>query len=259
LSRFARRHVTVVLTGDGGDEMFGGYPRYSETIREGSLRQRWNWWRTHGRRWTASQAYLGPRILTTTEDALRDLVERLEPAAAETLAYMRGVTDSRGPIIHRLRRLDAAMYMPGAVLAKVDRMSMRFALEVRCPLLDARIGRWAAELPALFCNDGKTSKRILKQLCLHYLPESIVFRPKQGFGIPEPDWAKERLLDLADQLFFDSASRITTFLNPARLRAHMQRQRDPRIFSFYRTWVMLVLECWLRKSARVAGPVPLAA
>jgi asparagine synthase (glutamine-hydrolysing) len=259
LSRFARREVTVVLTGDGGDEMFGGYGRYTDTIRDSSLRHRLSWWRTHSRRWTASQAYVGCRILTTTEENLRSLVEHVEPEAEETLAHMRRVVDGRGPILHRLRTLDAAMYMPGAVLAKVDRMSMRFALEVRCPLLDARIGRWAAQLPAHLCHDGTMAKRILKQLCLKYLPESIVFRPKQGFGSPEPDWAKDRLMNLAEELFFDSGSRITTFLDPIRLRRHMQQQRDPQFFNYYQTWVMLVLECWLRKSAELTCPVPLAA
>jgi asparagine synthase (glutamine-hydrolysing) len=259
LSRFARREVTVVLTGDGGDEMFGGYRRYTDTIREANLRHRLNWWRTHGRRWTASQGYVGCRILTTTEDNLRTLVTHVVPEADATLAHMRRVVDSSGPVLHGLRTLDAAMYMPGAVLAKVDRMSMRFALEVRCPLLDARIGRWAAHLPARVCHDGKIAKRILKQLCLRYLPESIVFRPKQGFNSPEPDWAKDRLLALANELFFDSGSQITTFLDAARLRQHMQQQRDPQFFNYYQTWVMLVLECWLRKSARLTCPVPLAA
>jgi asparagine synthase (glutamine-hydrolysing) len=259
LSRFARRDVTVVLTGDGGDEMFGGYGRYTDTIRDSSLRHRLNWRRTQGRRWTASQAYVGCRILTTTENELRTLVAHVEPEAEETLAHMRCVVDSGGPVVHRLRTLDVAMYMPGAVLAKVDRMSMRFALEVRCPLLDARIGKWAGQLPANMCHDGKIAKRILKQLCLRYLPESIVFRPKQGFNSPEPDWAKDRLLKLANELFFDSGSQITAFLDPARLRGHMQRQCDPQFFNYYQTWVMLVLECWLRKSARLTCPVPIAA
>src|SRR5262249_44110511 len=233
LSRFARREVTVVLTGDGGDEMFGGYGRYTDTIRDSSLRQRWSWLRTHGRRWTVSQTYVGCRILTTTEDGLRNLVERVEPGAENVLAHMRAVADGRGPVLHRLRTLDATMYLPGAVLAKVDRMSMQFALEVRSPLLDARIGRWASDLPVRFCHDGRTAKRLLKRLCLRYLPESIVFRPKQGFGSPEPDWAKERMLRLANDLFFGPQSQLAAFLDPTRLRRHVDQQRDPQYFHYY--------------------------
>jgi asparagine synthase (glutamine-hydrolysing) len=262
LSRFARQEVTVALSGDGGDEMFGGYGRYTDTIRETrlrALRYRWRWRRATGSRWSVGRAYLSDRILPMTENTLHGLVEQMEPEVEQLLEEMRTFADDSGPVLHRLRTLDANTYMPGAVLAKVDRMSMQFALEVRSPLLDARIGNWAANLPARLCNDGQTAKRILKELCLRYLPESIVFRPKQGFGVPDQCWSQERLLNLADDLLLGPGSQLTGYLDAAKLREHLRRQREPRQFHVYQVWELLVLEQWLRKAAEQDHTLPAAA
>ena len=262
LSEFARREVTVALSGDGGDEMFGGYGRYTDTVREASLRgirYRWRWRRQTGKAWTASRAYLGDRILPMTVETLLRLAGRIEPEVADLLTDMRTTADGAGPVIHRLRTLDANTYMPGAVLAKVDRMSMRFALEVRSPLLDVRIARWAARLPAAVCNDGRMTKKLLKRLCLRYLPESIVFRPKQGFGVPDRCWSQERLLNLADDLLFGTSSQVIAFVDPRRLREHLARMRDPGQFHVYQVWEILVLEQWLRKAVEQTGSISVAA
>jgi asparagine synthase (glutamine-hydrolysing) len=169
------------------------------------------------------------------------------------------IADGRGPVVHRLRTLDANTYMPGAVLAKVDRMSMRFALEVRSPLLDVRIARWASRLPAAVCNDGRMNKKLLKRLCLRYLPESIVFRPKQGFGVPDRCWSQDRLLDLADDLLFTTSSQLLGFVDAKKLREHLKRMRDPGQFHVYQVWEILVLEQWLRKAAELTRAIPAAA
>jgi len=257
LSRFAREEVTVALSGDGGDELFGGYDRYTETVREaGSLRRRLGWLRRHRRWWSAGRAYLGERILPMTEDELRGLAGRLEPETEELLRRLRAAADGRGPVLHRLRTLDANSYLPGAVLAKVDRMSMRFALEVRCPLLDRRVAAWASTLPASHLNDGAQTKKVLKRLALRYLPPETVYRPKLGFGLPAACWSRPRLLDLADGLLLGPSARLTGHLDGGRLREHLRRQRDERSFNVYQVWELLVLEQWLR---RAAPSLPLAA
>jgi asparagine synthase (glutamine-hydrolysing) len=250
LSQFARQDVTVALSGDGGDELFGGYGRYTETIAEAnSLRRRLGWMKRKRSWWSAGKAYLSDRILPMTASELRSLVDGLEPEAEELLRDMRAAADGDGPILHRLRTLDAATYLPGAVLAKVDRMSMRFALEVRCPLLDARLADWAQRLPAAELNDGVTGKMLLRRLALRYLPADIVHRPKQGFGLPPQCWSRDRLLDLADDLLNGSECELGDYLDVRTLRAQLDRQRDPCLFNVYQVWEILVLEQWLRQTS----------
>jgi asparagine synthase (glutamine-hydrolysing) len=201
--------------------------------------------------WTVGRAYLSSRILPMTPEVLSFVASRLEPETQQLLRRLHAVANGRGPVLHRLRRLDAATYMPGAVLAKVDRMSMRFALEVRCPFLDTRLAAWAAQLPAAALNDGRQSKRILKRLALRYLPEDIVARPKQGFGLPDQCWSQERLLDLADSLLLGPDAFLTDYLDRQHLRQHLRNQRDPQHFHVYQIWALLVLEQWLRQAADV--------
>jgi asparagine synthase (glutamine-hydrolysing) len=251
LCRFARQEVTVALSGDGGDEMFGGYGRYTHTLREAArLIDRLRYLKNHRRPWRAGDAYLSDRVLPMTEPTLRALAGgRLEPETERLFAEMHAVANGGGPVLHRLRELDAATYMPGAVLAKVDRMSMQFALEVRSPLLDRRVADWAETLPAAACNDGVATKKVLKQLALRYLPAEIVNRPKQGFGVPDQCWSQGRLLDLAEELLLSPGARLTAHLDPAALRRHLAGQRDPSRFHVYQVWEILVLEQWLRKAA----------
>jgi len=206
--------------------------------------------RTHGKFWRASEQYLNWRLLTMPEWTLRTLTDRLEPETERLLAWMHAAAGrGRRGLLHRLRTLDVATYMPGAVLAKVDRMSMQFALEVRSPLLDTRVARWAARLPARMCNDGQTGKKILKRLVRRYLPEEIVNRPKQGFGLPDQCWSQRHLLDLADGLLRDPSSQLAGFLDRGALRRHLAGQREPAEFRVYQVWELLVLEQWLRKAA----------
>src|SRR5262249_15483907 len=137
-------------------------------------------------------------------------------------------------------------------LAKVDRMSMQFALEVRSPLLDSRMAHWAATLPAHVCNDGRTGKKLLKRLARRYLPEAIVNRPKQGFGVPDQCWSQDRLLDLADDLLLSPGAQLAGHLDQKKLRQHLVQQRNPQLFNVYQIWELLVLEQWLRKAAGAA-------
>lgn len=259
LSEFARKRVTVALSGDGGDEMFGGYGRYTHTYREArSLAFRLRWLKHNKRWWSAADAYLSDRILTMNVPTLEKLAGSLHPDVAALMASMRGSIASTGKnVLHSLRNLDAATYMPGAVLAKVDRMSMQFALEVRSPFLDRRIADWAATLPASVMNDTEVSKLLLKKLALRYLPRDIVYRPKQGFGLPDRCWSQDLLLDLADGLLLGGGSQLTSHLDTGKLRDHLRTQRDKNNFNVYQIWELIVLEKWLRNAA--SGAVKLAA
>jgi asparagine synthase (glutamine-hydrolysing) len=250
LCQFARKQVTVALSGDGGDEMFGGYGRYTNAIRESTdFFQRMRWIKHNRAWWQADRAYFRSGILPMTEHELVRLAGRLAPETQELIARLRGALYGPGPVLHRLRTLDVDHYMPGAVLAKVDRMSMQFALEVRCPFLDTRLAARAECLPTAILNDGQVPKKVLKQLALRYLPPEIVNRPKQGFGVPDQCWSMDRMLTLAEDLLLGSGGRVTGFLDKTRLREHLKRQRDPGRFHVYQIWELLVLEQWLRTAA----------
>jgi asparagine synthase (glutamine-hydrolysing) len=163
------------------------------------------------------------------------------------------LNDPRQPLLHRMRNLDAETYMPGAVLAKVDRMSMQVALEVRCPLLDRDVARFARELPAAACwRPPRETKRILKSLTARYLPREWLDRPKMGFGLPSNAWSKEAMLELARELLDTPGSQLAGLLAPGTLHNVVERQAQPGRFSIYQLWPLLILELWLRK----VPPVP---
>ncbi len=145
LSRYTREHVTVALSGDGGDELFGGYGRYRDTLLEqGSLLKRLVRSLRSQRGYTPADGYLSPRWLIFQPEQVGALTGGLPAAVAQSLADWRELlNDTSQPLMHRMRTLDAETYMPGAVLPKVDRMSMQVSLEVRCPLLDRDVAEFA--------------------------------------------------------------------------------------------------------------------
>ncbi len=245
LSEFTRRHVTVALSGDGGDEMFGGYGRYFDTIRE-SMSPPMNW--------SASSVYLGPRWTIFQPGQITELLGRMPERTGELLRQWKAqLEDARTPVMHRMRTLDANTYMPGAVLAKVDRMSMQFALEVRCPLLDVDLANFAAGIGESDCLVPGTStisgKRMLKDLLARDVPRAWVDRRKVGFGLPAAFWNGPALREFAYDLLAAPSTRLTSHLNEAPLRRWLDSQQDPRHFSIYRLWPMLILELWLRHQA----------
>lgn len=241
LCRHAREQVTVALSGDGGDEMFGGYGRYRDTLNEAVAA---------GPEWRASSAYLSPRWLIFQPETVHALMGEASPAMAHTLHEWRGLLDStRMPLIHRMRQLDARTYLPGAVLAKVDRMSMQVSLEVRCPLLDVNVKSFAQNLSADQCwqAPGET-KRLLKQLASRYLPAEWMNRPKLGFGLPANAWSKAMVMALARELILGPESKLRQHLEATALEQLLAGQ-ESRYFSIYQVWPLLILEAWLRKNA----------
>ena len=255
LCRYTREHVTVALSGDGGDELFGGYGRYRDTLNEqGSWVDRLKRSLRSGRGYQPADGYLSPRWLIFQPDEVDDLLGGLSAEVQAVLGRWRqSLNDPHQPLLHRMRNLDAETYMPGAVLAKVDRMSMQVALEVRCPLLDREVARFARELPASTCwRPPRETKRILKSLTARYLPREWLDRPKMGFGLPSNAWSKEAMLELARELLDTPGSQLSGLLAPGTLHNVVERQAQPGRFSIYQLWPLLILELWLRK----VPPVP---
>ena len=242
LARFARQYVTVALSGDGGDELFGGYGRYFSTLDE-SGRQ------TAGElpEYRPGSVYYGNRILVSSDEHLKDLFGFLPPGFAAHLNGLREQLDlaPRGRLLSRMRQSDAAHYMPGAVLPKVDRMSMQHALEVRTPFLNVALARFAERLPDDYLIGNGRGKLILREIAYRYLPRDLIDMPKKGFGLPMSDWAQGGLLNLSSELLGEDA-RVLPLFGRHGLSSFMERQRSPGGFSTYQLWAVLMLESWLR-------------
>lgn len=239
LSEFARSKVTVAVSGDGGDELFGGYGRYIETLDEAA--------RSRTVEHRPGVAYYSNRILVSSEEHVAELLGGLPPAFEGHLAHLRSsIDDGCSPLFCRLRKTDVENYMPGAVLAKVDRMSMRHSLEVRTPFLNADVARFAEGLPQSRLIAGGQGKLLLRALAYRHLPRELINRPKQGFGLPMSKWGRDELLKVAANLLEADDSRLASALGRPALAKFLRRQRSRSGFSMYQLWGVAVLESWLR-------------
>ena len=209
LARTARRHVTVALTGDGGDELFWGYPRYAAL-------HRWRWimrlpLAVH--RAAAAAARLrsdrrSQRVATVLGLDDRDLYSRfVRIAAAAEVRELTGRPEplsayddvlaalSRRPVLDAAALMDLVTYLPDDILAKVDRATMAVGLEARCPLLDHRVVELAVRLPAAVKWQAGHGKAILRRLLDRRVPVALLDRPKMGFGVPLDRWLRGPLHD----------------------------------------------------------------
>jgi asparagine synthase (glutamine-hydrolysing) len=285
VSREARRHVTVALSGDGGDETFGGYHfRYvphavESAIRSGlpgrSLKRAVG---QLGAAWPRSSRLPKPlRLATFLENVGRDpeaayyadLCCLKQPATqallgrapsrdlrataayeAVTGAYRRCPSTSA---VQRAEYADLKIYLPNDVLVKVDRMSMQHSLEVRCPLLDRRLVELAFRLPQSLKRAGRTGKHLLKQVARRRLPAEVMSYPKHGFTAPVGSWIagpyRERFR--AEVLSADShiASMIDARVARQWFDAHVTCQADHS----FGLWALWMLERWSR-AQRPATP-----
>ena len=220
-----RRQVTVALSGDGGDEGFGGYTfRYLPHMLEARVRATLPPWLrqmvfgTLGRLWPASARLPRPLRLKTilenlavsdSEAFYRDLIwlrgeVRSALYSKDFLSELRGFVpfETAGQLyrhsdapdaLGRSQATDIDFYMTDDVLAKVDRMSMAHSLEVRAPLLDHRVLEFAAGLPAHLKVAGRVGKLPLRKLASRHLPREVLEQPKRGFSIPAAGWLRENL------------------------------------------------------------------
>jgi asparagine synthase (glutamine-hydrolysing) len=242
VSRHARETVTVAISGDGGDEMFGGYGRYFVTVdeddrnRKGLLNLGW---------WSPGVAYLGGRILVYRDEDIEMLFGEVPPGLAAMLGGMRqAMNNDTRPLLNVVRELDAHNYLPGAVLAKVDRMSMQHSLEVRTPFLGIDVAKFAMGLASDDCYQDGSGKLVLKRVATRYLPAEWMARPKRGFGLPPHVWNKDHILPMVRPLVLSPDSRLAAWIDRDRLAAFISHQ--DKEFASYACWGMFILETWLR-------------
>ncbi|MEP7181336.1 MAG: asparagine synthase (glutamine-hydrolyzing) [Betaproteobacteria bacterium] len=269
LAGFARKTVTVVLTGEGADEVFGGYGNYVARMREEKITGvlgaagsplPWLLRRLPGRiaRDRVLKAAAEPRarryatIPNIYESLLRD--EYFAPAfnatakarIADTAERLYADCDSPAYLDHLLD-IDARLWLPDDLLAKVDRATMAHSLEARVPYLDHDFYGWCARLDPGLKIDGRTRKAILKRLAERYLPADIVHRPKQGFMMPLDRWlARELADDIADALGPRGLQRRGLVRADAIARL-LSEHTSGRKNHAMRLWVLLILERWFAR------------
>ncbi len=273
LAQLTRRHVTVSLSGDGGDELFCGYDRYFYL---------WRLWRRVA--WCpASLRRVGADIVRrlalakpsgTVVRRLRTLAEFLLPGSAGEF-YVHFNTHWRDPariLLHgeateipppglpsawehcggleAMMAWDAQVYLPDDLLVKVDRASMAMGLEARVPLLDHRVVEFAWMLPISFkVRDGQ-SKWILRRVLERYLPPPWLDRPKMGFAVPLAAWLRGPLRGWAEELLDARRLRREGFFRPEPLREKWEEHLSGRFNWQYLLWDVLVFQAWLEANRR---------
>ena len=287
VSAMTRRHVTVALSGDGGDELFGGYNRYK-------LAQRF--WRTlsllpvpvrrafaAGMRsvsadsWSGLLGFLPSRLrpaqagdklhklasifaLTDADAVYRRLVSHWEPTA-----LMPGVTEPKGILwdsavaqdfpgmLERMQLFDTVTYLPDDILTKVDRASMAVGLEARVPLIDHRVVEFAWRIPRRALIRNGLSKWPLRQVLYRHVPPDLVERPKMGFSVPLGQWLRGPLRDWAEALLDESRLRQEGYFQPAAIRQKWKEHLSGRRNWQHQLWTVLMFQAWLEENRRAAA------
>lgn len=263
VSRLARGSVTVALSGDGADELFGGYPRYHHALRLERLLGRVSPAAAPrvassepGSRQARVAALLEPRhpvdryvdLLAYWTDA--DGLVR-EPAAGESIVRERLRALGDELTAEQLLLGDTLTYLPGDLLTKVDRASMAVGLEVRAPFLDPDVFDVAWRLPAAMrLGTPKRTKALLRSVLAQYVPPELFERPKHGFSAPIDVWLRGPLRDWASDLLAPSAIEADGFFDAAVVgrawREHLDGTRDWH----YPLWPVLLFGAWLREQPR---------
>lgn len=266
VSQMTREHVTVSLSGDGGDELFCGYNTY-KTLKEGlqivkskaaflpnPIRKGiGNICKCIANAHTPLLYKVGNCFtMETAEDYKRSMVlrdcripyiaknERNVPCGDDI--YPDGLLEKEH---HNLMLMDLMQYMPEDILVKVDRAGMFFSLETRMPLLDKDVVEFAWKLPLSYKYDGEVTKKVLRNALYRYVPKEMMERPKTGFGIPIAEWlSKGEMREWAESIMMDARGSAKEFLNIKVVESFWkdlvnENRWQPNI------WYILMFEQWL--------------
>ncbi|HET6669675.1 MAG TPA: asparagine synthase (glutamine-hydrolyzing) [Pyrinomonadaceae bacterium] len=274
LSRFTRKHVTVALGGDGGDELFAGYQMYRghhwakiytrlpALLKRGLIEPL-----VHLLPVKTKNLSLDYKALRFVTGAKYDLVTRhhvwfgsFTPEQQEQLLTADALATSEGDIyrdarrmvsecdaetlLERMQNLDTQLYLAEDILTKVDRASMAVSLEVRAPFLDPNVAEFAASLPASYKLRGGKSKYILKRAVADLLPPFVTRRSKKGFGVPVAEWLKGKLKPLARDLLSPERVRRAGVFNPEYV-TRLQDEHERGVANHRKLlWTLLMFELW---------------
>lgn len=273
VSKMAREFVTVVLSGDGGDELFAGYTRYasdldrsgfakipsglrqglirplSEALPEGARGKNYLFnisLDSAGRYIDSISHFNGPRKRKLYSAEIKTKMNGSFERGEKLFRQIAGSVGSDDPV-ENLLYLDSKTYLPGDILTKVDRMSMASSLEARSPLLDHELIEYVTRIPSSMKLKGTATKHIFKKALSGLVPNEILYREKQGFGVPIGDWInlqlKDRIIgDLRDQRTIERGYFDAKYINVL-LDEHARNRRDHS----HALWTLWMLELWHRR------------
>ncbi len=277
VSELARRHVTVALTGDGGDEAFAGYERYAAVgladrvalPGAGPAGRALRW---AGRGEPRSRANRAGRLLEAAAlppPARYGRLVEVFPAALRADLWDPGflavpvpaweLLGASGQGISGLQLLDIRTYLPGDLLLKADLASMAHSLEVRSPLLDHAVLELGVSLPDRLKVDGRRGKIALRRAFADSLPPLVAGRGKTGFGVPIARWFREDLRTLAGDVLLDERARGRGLFKPGAVAQLLHEHVSGRADHAHRLWCLLMLELWQREHIDAASPSAVAA
>jgi asparagine synthase (glutamine-hydrolysing) len=278
VSKLAREFVTVVLSGDGGDELFGGYTRYAIDRKRGGFARLPRSLRSgvmqplgrslpHGA-WGRNYLYVMAfdpldryiediSIFTRlnkpslyTSDFRQQLGTTEAAARFRDYARMSRSDDSLDPLLY----LDSKTYLPGDILTKVDRMSMAASLEVRVPLLDQKLIEFVAtRIPGSMKMAGLETKHIFKRAVSDLVPAEILNRSKQGFGVPIEQWINDQLRDRVRGTLTEPRTQQRGYIEPRYVNLLLDEHERGRRDHATELWALFMLELWQRTFVDSSG------
>ena len=274
LSQFVRKHVTVALGGDGGDELFAGYPMYyahsvaakylaiPSFVRSGLIEPVVNALPVSTN--NLSFDYKAKRFVRAArfDDVERhhswfgsfsmdqhsslftkDVLAQTDADIYRGVREIVGASDAKN-VIEKMQYADINFYLAEDILTKVDRAAMAVSLETRAPFLDPRVGQFAASIPVEYKIKGKVGKRILKEAMKDLLPQDILHRPKKGFGIPIAEWLKGRLNPLMNDMLSVERLKAQGIFDADYVRRLVAEHETGKASHHKELWTLLVFQLW---------------
>lgn len=264
VSKITKQHVTVALSGDGGDEIFGGYNRYflADKIRRNIF------WAPRPARNLAAQAITNvspsfwDRVSPVSGDKLHKLAGVLNLNSEDELYYklLTHWDDETSPVItdeevvkyqlfgnsfvEKMMTCDALTYLPDDILVKVDRASMAISLETRVPFLDHNVAEFGRSLPLEYKIKNGTGKFILRDILYRHVPRELIERPKMGFGVPIEHWLRSELRDWAENLLDEKKIREQGLLKFELIREKWDEHQSGKRNWQYHLWDVLMFQDW---------------